>query len=56
MKYAYENDFTFNDDFKKREFKAFKENVQTIYLTLDELEALYKLDLSNSQEQIRDSS
>lgn len=55
MRYSYENDFTFNDDFKKREFKAFKENVQTIYLTLDELEALYKLDLSDSQAQIRDS-
>jgi hypothetical protein len=47
MRYAYENDFTFNDDFKKREFKVFKENVRTIYLTLDELEALYKLDLSD---------
>ncbi len=28
LRYAYENNYTTNDDFKRREFKVYKENVE----------------------------
>lgn len=55
IRYAYENNYTTNDDFKRKEFKAYKENVETIYLTKEELQKLYELELPENQAQVRDS-
>ncbi len=55
MRYAFENGYTLNADFKKREFKVLQEDVDTVYLTKDELQKLYALDLSGSLAEIRDS-
>ena len=54
-RYAYENHYTTNDDFKRKEFKAYKENVETIYLTEEELNRLYALVLPDNQAQVRDN-
>lgn len=55
IRYAYENNYTTNDDFKRKEFKAYKENVETIYLNEEELNRLYELVLPDNQAQVRDS-
>jgi len=55
LRYAYDNNYTTNDDFKRREFKAYKENVETIYLNEEELTRLHNLDLPSNQAQVRDS-
>lgn len=55
LRYAYENGYTTNDDFKRKEFKVYKENVETIYLNEEELTRLYKLELPDNQAQVRDS-
>lgn len=55
IRYAYENNYTTNDDFKRKEFKAYKENVETIYLTEEELNRLYELELPENQAQVRDN-
>ena len=54
MRYACENNYSTNEDFKKRDFKVFREDVETIYLTENELNALYKLELSEGQGYVRD--
>lgn len=45
MRYANENGYTINDDFKKKDFKAFREDAESIYLNESELEKLYTLEL-----------
>lgn len=55
MRYAFENGLTLNADFKKRDFKVYQENVDTVYLTKEELQMLYNLELSGSQAETRDS-
>lgn len=55
LRYAYENGYTSNEDFKRKEFKAYKENVETIYLNEEELNRLYQLELPDNQAQVRDS-
>mgnify|MGYP001203882684 CR=1 FL=1 len=55
LRYAYDNGYTSNEDFKRKEFKAYKENTETIYLNEDELKQLYQLELPDNQAQIRDS-
>ena len=55
LRYAYENNYTTNDDFKRREFKVYKENVETVYLTEKELNSLYKLELNENDSCVRDS-
>jgi hypothetical protein len=55
MRYAYDNDHTSNDSFKKRDFKVFRESVDTIYLNENELSLLKVLDLPENQAQVRDS-
>ena len=55
MRYAYDNDYTQNRDFEKKGFKVFREEVETIYLNEDELEALYNLELTNGDANVRDA-
>jgi integrase len=55
MRYAYDNGYTTNDSFKRRDFKVFRENVETIYLTEEELGQLKMLDLPQNRAQVRDS-
>lgn len=55
LRYAYDNGYTSNEDFKRKEFKAYKENTETIYLNEDELTQLHQLELPDNQAQIRDS-
>lgn len=55
LRYAYDNHYTQNDEFKRKEFKAYKENVETIYLTETELSSLYELKLNESESNVRDS-
>jgi integrase len=55
LRYAHENGYTSNDAYKRREFKVFKENVETVYLTEEELGRLKILDLPGNRAQIRDS-
>lgn len=55
LRYAYDNGYTSNEDFKRKEFKAYKENVETIYLNEEELNRLYQLELPDNQAQVRDS-
>lgn len=54
MRYAYENGYTLNDDFKKKDFKVFHEDVESIYLNEEELETIYHLELPDNQAQVRD--
>ena len=54
IRYAYDNHYTTNEDFKRKEFKAYKENIETVYLTEKELNRLYKLNLSESETCVRD--
>ena len=54
LRYAYDNHYTQNDEFKRKEFKAYKENVETIYLTESELSSLYELKLNESESNVRD--
>ena len=55
VRYAYENNYTANDDFKRKEFKVYKENVETVYLTEKELDNLYNLELNEGESCVRDS-
>jgi site-specific recombinase XerD len=55
MRYAYENHYTQNREFERKGFKVFKEDVETIYLNEEELEALYNLELSNGESHVRDA-
>lgn len=55
MRYAFENGLTLNADFKKRDFKVFQEGVDTIYLTKEELQRLYELELTGSLAETRDA-
>jgi len=55
MRYAYDNNYTQNRDFEKKGFKVFREDVETIYLNEDELEALYNLELPNGEANVRDA-
>ena len=45
MNEANEDNLTTNQDHHKREFKIIKEDVETIYLTLTDIEALYKMQI-----------
>ena len=56
MRTAFREKIHKNEIFKDKEFKGVTEDVDNIYLTIDELQALYKLDLSNdkAKERIRD--
>ena len=55
LRYAYENNYTANDDFKRKEFKVYKEKVETVYLTEKELDNLYNLELNEGESCVRDS-
>lgn len=55
LRYAFDNNYTLNSDFKRREFKVFQETVETIYLNEDELQLLYDLELPPSQAEVRDA-
>lgn len=54
MRYAYENGYTMNDDFKRKEFKVFNENSESIYLNIADLEVLLRLELPANEAQVRD--
>jgi integrase len=56
MKTAYKEGLHTNEIFKDEDFKAITEDVDNIYLTVEELDALYNLDLSddNVKERARD--
>lgn len=55
MRYAYENKYTLNNDFKRRDFRVFQEQVETVYLNETELKALYDLQLPANQAEVRDA-
>lgn len=55
MKYAYENDYTQNNECSKTGFKVFKENVEKIYLDENELEVIYNAALNESESSVRDA-
>ena len=55
MKYAYDNNYTQNNEYSKNGFKVFKENVEKIYLDEDELEIIYKAELTESESKVRDA-
>jgi len=55
MKYAYENDYTQNNECSKTGFKVFKENVEKIYLDENELEVIYNAELNESESNVRDA-
>lgn len=55
MGYAYKNKYTLNDSFRQSEFKAYSSSVDSIYLTMDELDSLYKLELSKNEAEARDA-
>ncbi|MEG0033319.1 MAG: phage integrase SAM-like domain-containing protein, partial [Mucinivorans sp.] len=55
MRYAYENGYTLNEDFKNRHFKVLQEQAETVYLNEEELAALYALELPVNKAQIRDN-
>ena len=44
---AIEDKLTTNQDHQNREFKVIKEDVETIYLTLFEIQALYEMQIDN---------
>ena len=55
MNEANEDNLTTNQDHHKREFKIIKEDVETIYLTLADIEVLYKLQIDlPAKRKIRD--
>lgn len=55
MNEAYEDKLTTNQDHKKREFKVLKEDVDTIYLTENEIKSLYEMPLEQPEyRRIRD--
>lgn len=56
LNYALEHDLTTNRNHQKRAFSVFKEDTDSIYLNLDELTAIWELDLSNNatKERARD--
>lgn len=49
MRVAYKEGVHTNEIFKDEDFRAFSEDVDNIYLTLEELQTLYKLDLSKDK-------
>ncbi len=49
MKVAYKESIHENEIFKDEDFKAVTEEVDNIYLTVDELQALYNIDLSKDK-------
>ena len=55
MKYAYENDYTQNNEYSKNGFKVFKEDVEKIYLDENELEIIYNVELTKSESKVRDA-
>jgi site-specific recombinase XerD len=55
MKYAYDNNYTQNNEYSKKGFKVFQENVEKIYLDETELETIYKAELSDSESKVRDA-
>lgn len=55
MRYAHENGYTLNEDFKNRHFKVLQEQAETVYLNEEELAALYALELPVNKAQIRDN-
>lgn len=55
MRYAYENKYTLNDDFKRRDFRVFQEQAETVYLNEAELKALHDLQLPANQAEVRDA-
>ena len=55
LRYAFDNNYTLNSEFKRREYKVFQETVETIYLNEDELQLLYDLELPPSQAEVRDA-
>jgi len=56
LNYALEHGLTTNRNHQKRAFSVFKEDTDSIYLNLDELTAIWQLDLSNNptKERARD--
>lgn len=54
MRHAFDNNITTNNSVFRKDFTPPKEEANTIYLTEDELDALYKLELPPNQEQVRD--
>jgi integrase len=55
MRYAYDNGYTKNDEFTKDKFKSFREDVETIYLTEEELNTIHELELPSNEAQVRDA-
>lgn len=49
MRLAYKEGIHTNQIYKDEDFKAFSEDVDNIYLTLEELKAMYELDLSSNK-------
>lgn len=49
MRIAYKEGVHTNQIYKDEDFKAFSEDVDNIYLTLEELKAMYELDLSGNK-------
>ncbi len=56
LNYALENNLTTNRNHQKRRFSVFKEETESIYLNLDELNTMWQMDLSNepTKERARD--
>jgi site-specific recombinase XerD len=56
LNYALEHNLTTNRNHQKRAFSVFKEDTDSIYLNLDELNAIWQLDLTNepTKERARD--
>jgi len=55
MNEAIEDKLTTNQEHHKREFKIIKEDVDTVYLTINEIQALYEMQIDNqSKKKIRD--
>ena len=46
MQYAVDNGYTNNESFRSKKFRVLKEDVHNVYLTEEELQALWKEDLS----------
>jgi integrase len=53
MTYALENGLTTNGAFKSKNFEKLSEEADNIYLTLEELQSMYELDLSHNERQDR---
>ncbi len=54
IRYPYDTHYITNEDFKRKEFKAYQENVETAYLTGKKLNRLHELNLSESKFCVRD--